>query len=222
MRFFRTRLSEVVRRTAVGGAGSPSPPGKGHVGRFGSPSGLRVLLAVAGIHRPLLQTCPPTKCGPFPPPGFPRPHQYYGPLRLPLRSPPLHGVAAYRVRRSQATTAVGSHGVSLLGRRRVSPVPLMALPPFHALYAAGFFGAASPSTSPLPWPSPSHPRLGSRLHPLRGKLLRRGRLRFMLRTGGLHPPKADSTLRFDAQVSPNAGRLLQRWLGPSFGRTCTG
>jgi hypothetical protein len=44
----------------------------------------------------------------------------------------------------------------------------------------------------------------------------------MLRTGGLHPPKEGSTLRFNAQVSLNAGRLLQRCLGTSFGRTCTG
>ena len=44
----------------------------------------------------------------------------------------------------------------------------------------------------------------------------------MLRTGGLHPPMEGLTPRFDAQVSPNAGGLLQRWLGPSFGRTCTG
>ena len=44
----------------------------------------------------------------------------------------------------------------------------------------------------------------------------------MLRTGGLHPPKEGLTPRFDAQVSPDAGGLLQRWLGPSFGRTFTG
>jgi len=57
---------------------------------------------------------------------------------------------------------------------------------------------------------------------LRGLRSRRGRLRFMLRTGGLHPPKADSTPRFDAKVSPDAGGLLRRRLGPSFGRTRTG
>jgi hypothetical protein len=44
----------------------------------------------------------------------------------------------------------------------------------------------------------------------------------MLRTGGLHPPEEGSTLRFDALISPNAGRLLQRCLGTSFGRTRTG
>jgi len=41
----------------------------------------------------------------------------------------------------------------------------MAVPPFHALYAAGFFGVASPSSSHLPWPSPTHTGLGSLLTP---------------------------------------------------------
>jgi hypothetical protein len=44
----------------------------------------------------------------------------------------------------------------------------------------------------------------------------------MLRTGELHPPEEGSTPRFDAQISPNAGELLQRCLGTSFGRTYTG
>ena len=57
--------------------------------------------------------------------------RYYGPLRLPLRSPPFRGYSAYRVRRSQSTPRVGTPRVSLLGRRRVSPVPTMAVPPFH-------------------------------------------------------------------------------------------
>jgi hypothetical protein len=58
--------------------------------------------------------------------------------------------------------------------------------------------------------------------PLRGECFRRGRLRLMLRTGELHPPKEGSTPRYDAQVSPNAGGLLQRCLGTSSGRTSTG
>src|SRR5262252_10502581 len=41
----------------------------------------------------------------------------------------------------------------------------MAVPTFHALYAAGFFEAASPSASPLPWPSSKLPGLGSQLAP---------------------------------------------------------
>ena len=44
----------------------------------------------------------------------------------------------------------------------------------------------------------------------------------MLRTGELHPPEEGSTPRFDTQVSPNAGGLLQRCLGASSGRTYTG
>ena len=35
-------------------------------------------------------------------------------------------------------------------------------------------------------------------------------------------PKEGLTPRFGAQVSQNAGGLLQRWLGPSFDRTRTG
>ena len=132
-------------------------------------SGWLGVVSHLGIHRPLLPAFPPTKGGPFPPPGFPRPHRYYGPLRPPLRSPRFRGFTAYTVRRSQATSSVGSRGVSLLGRRRVSPVPSLAFSPFHALYAAGFFGAASPSASPLPWPSPTDTRLGSRLAPSRGE-----------------------------------------------------
>src|SRR5262245_13291904 len=41
----------------------------------------------------------------------------------------------------------------------------MAVPTFHALYAAGFLGAASPSSSPLSWPSSVDPGLGSQLAP---------------------------------------------------------
>src|SRR6476620_7256484 len=39
----------------------------------------------------------------------------------------------------------------------------MAVPTFHALYAAGFFEAASPSASPLPWPASAAPGLGAQL-----------------------------------------------------------
>jgi hypothetical protein len=44
----------------------------------------------------------------------------------------------------------------------------------------------------------------------------------MLQTGGLHLPTEGLTPRFAARVSPRGGGLLQRWLGPSFGRTFTG
>jgi hypothetical protein len=66
------------------------------------------------------------------------------------------------------------------------------------------------------------PRARLPVGPSRGNVWRRGRLRFMLRTGELHPPEEGSTPRCDAQVSPDAGGLLQRCLGASFGRTCTG
>ena len=79
----------------------------------------------------------------------------------------------------------------------------------------------NPSSSHLPWPSPGEAGLGFRLCLCR-RALRRGRLHLMLRTGELHPPKEGVTPRSDARISPDAGGLLQRWLGPSFDRTCTG
>src|SRR5207248_11233827 len=63
----------------------------------------------------------------------------------------------------------GPRRVSLLGRRRVSPVPMMAVPTFHALYAAGFLGAACPRSSPRPWPSSGDTGLGSQLTPFGGE-----------------------------------------------------
>ena len=68
-------------------------------------------------------------------------------------------------------------------RRRPSPVPRSTFPPFRAPYAGGLVDAASPGASRRPWPSPVLARLGSPLLPLRGLPYRRGRLRFMLRTG---------------------------------------
>jgi hypothetical protein len=41
---------------------------------------------------------------------LPRPPQYYGPLRLPLRAHPLRRLAAYRARCSQATRELAPHG----------------------------------------------------------------------------------------------------------------
>src|SRR3990172_3801982 len=97
--------------------------------------------------------------------------QYYGPLRLPLPSRPLHGSSPLIGSDSPSPPLCWlSTGVSLLGRRRVSPVPTTAIPPFHALYATGFFGPASPSSSHLPWPSPTDTRLGSLLAPCGGNL----------------------------------------------------
>ena len=104
------------------------------------------------------------------------------PLAPPSRGDRLSGSALPGHRRGQPTGA-------LLGWRRVSPVPMMAVPPFHALYAAGFLGAALPSSSPLPWPSPLPPGLGSPWPPCGG--------RFSTRQASLH--------------------AADRWLAPSRG-----
>ena len=44
-----------------------------------------------------------------------------------------------------------------------SPVPRPTLPTFRSPYAGGFFGAALPGSSRLPWPSPLFAGLGSLL-----------------------------------------------------------
>src|SRR5262249_60348088 len=118
--------------------------------------------------------------------------------------------ARYRARRAQSTRRLAPPRVSLLGRRRLSPVPTMAVPTFHALYAAGFFGAASPSASPLPWPSPRPSGLGSQLSPYGGGITTR-QASLHAADCWLAPSLVEGlTPRFDAQVSPNAGGLLQR------------
>ena len=87
--------------------------------------------------------------------------------------------------------------------RGSSGLPLQALHPFPGLRLS------APGSAP---------RCPARA----GSFFRRGRLRFMLRTGGLLLPTGGSTPRFNAPISPYAGGLLQRRLGPSFGRTRTG
>ena len=194
------------------------------------PSGVlvRFLLGVVsllGIHQPLPPLGTWTKCGPFPGRvSAPSPSTvlWATPTPAPL-SPTSRVIPAYRVRLSQSTPLAGSPQGShcwggdgpLLFPRRLS---LRSTP--HTPQGSSVL--LTPSSSHLPWPSPTDTRLGSLLAPFRGILLRRGRLRFMLRTRGLHSPFESSTPRVDAQVSPNAGGLLQRWLGPSFGRTFTG
>jgi hypothetical protein len=74
-------------------------------------------------------------------------------------------------------------------RRRISPVPCSTLQTFRSPYAEGFLGAALPSSSPRPWPSPCGARLGSLFVPPRRGPLRRGRIRFMLRTACSLDPK---------------------------------
>jgi len=155
----------------------------------------------------------------------PSPLLWPPPTPAPL-SPVSRLLTVYRVRRSQSTVELAPRRSSAsggLGRRRVSPVPTSALPPFRALYAAGFFGAAPPSTSPLPWPSPTSSRLGSPLSRLSaGPPLDAAGFASCCGPVVCIRPRADSTPRFSAQVSPNAGGLLRRCLGTSFDRTSTG
>ena len=149
-----------------------------------------VWLALTGIHPRLPPPNTPTKCGPFPPTRFccPRHPRYYGPLRLPLRSPPFRASSAYRVRRSQSTWRAGipvrSHcwggDGSLLFPRRLSHHSTSLTPPgssglhFQALHPFRGLRQIVPGSAP-----------GCSLA---GIPFRRGRLRFMLRTGELHLP----------------------------------
>lgn len=123
--------------------------------------------------------------------------RYYDPLRLPPDTSPLPGdITGYRTSTLQGTFAV-------LGPGRASPVPAVTFSPFHAPYAGGFLDAARSGSSRLPWPSPNGTGLGSlSIHS------RRGRLRFMLRTGESHDPKGRSSSRFDAGLSTDAGDQL--------------
>src|SRR6266511_2157783 len=96
--------------------------------------------------------------------GFccPADHRYrYGLLRLPLGAPPLPGASGYRLRRSRAPQA-GNLRPHRPGPRRISPVQRWAVWSFRSHYAGGFLGAAAPSSSHRPWPSPSRSGLGSR------------------------------------------------------------
>ena len=147
------------------------------------------------FHPPSTQT----KYGPFPPPGFccPGPQRYDEPLRRPLRADPFRGDTAYRARCSQSPDRLAPRPALLLGRRRGSPVPTTAVPPFHAPYAAGCFGAACPRASPLPWPSPNTPGLGSLLAP----------------EGGFCSTRQASLHAADRWLAPS-----QRGLGPALRR----
>src|SRR6266542_524120 len=122
-------------------------------------------LALTGIHPRLPPPDTSTKYGPFPPRALPR---FFGTMgHSDSRSALAHFAGAPLIGSVAPSppSRVGFRTVSLLGRRRASPVPTTNLPPFHVPYAAGFFGAAFPSASPLPWPSPHRAGLGSRLLP---------------------------------------------------------
>ena len=71
-------------------------------------------------------------------------HQYCNPLRLLTRHPPGLRID---VLRPGVTKDVG------LRPREISLVALPAFPTFRSPYAGEFFEAASPESSPLPWPS---------------------------------------------------------------------
>ena len=177
-----------------------------------------------GTHQRLPSVSPQTKYGAFPLPWFCCQGLIGTVRRSDCRSALTHFAGPRLIGLGAPSPPVGWHPtVSLLGRRRLSPVPTMAVPTFHALYAAGFFGVAAPSSSPLPWPSSNAPELGSQLAP-RG-VGNHGAAGFASCCGPLactFPISEGSTPRFNAQVSPNAGGLLQRCLGTSFGRTSTG
>ena len=143
------------------------------------------------------------------------------PTAAPL-SPTSPLLTTYRARRSQSTRQLapdGSHcwggdGSLLFPRwlcQRSTPSTPLGSSGLHVQVLRPFHGLR-------PWIQDSAP---SWL--LSEGRSRRGRLRFMLRTAGLHLPDSEgSTPRFDAQVSPNVGGLLRRCLGTSFGRTSTG
>ena len=117
----------------------------------------------------------------------------------------------------------GTPRVSLLGRRRVSPVPTTAVPPFHVPLRRRVLRGC---ISKLFTPSMAFAHAPEARLPV--GLLAEGI--FSTRQASLHAAdwwvapllKEGSTPRFDARISPNAGGLLQRWLGPSFDRTSTG
>src|SRR5438105_375561 len=64
--------------------------------------------SLSGNHQRLPPANTQTKYGPFPPLGLccPEPRRYYGPLRLPLRTRPFRGNAAYRAHRSPSPQRV--------------------------------------------------------------------------------------------------------------------
>jgi hypothetical protein len=59
------------------------------------------------------------------------------------------------------TTGWHTRGHQTPVRRRISPVPCSAVRTFRSPYAGRFFQAASPKSSPVPWPSPCRKGLGS-------------------------------------------------------------
>jgi hypothetical protein len=152
---------------------------------------------------------------------LPRHHQYYGPLRLPLRSPPLHVHHAYRVRRSQSTHKLapcGSHrwggdGPLLfprwLSRRSTPSTPQgSSVLHFQALHTFRGLRHVDPGSAPC-WPLS-----GVRFSTRQASLYAADR-RFALSFRELDPALRRPGL-------PTRRRAATKGLGTSFGRTSTG
>ena len=103
-------------------------------------------MALTSMHHHIAPRSTPLKQGTFPPMRFCCPHhpQYDVPLRLLTRLRPGF--------RSDVLMPRLPRGVDPRPRE-ISLVALMALPAFRSPYAGGFFEAARPESSPLPWPS---------------------------------------------------------------------
>ena len=113
---------------------------------------------------------------------------------------------AYRPRLLPGTAGWRACGHLMPVRRRISPVPYSAVQAFRSPYAGGFLGAAIPSSSPRPWPSPGFQGLGSLLTPrIPRAVLRRCRIRITLRTACLLDPKRAFVValrRFGSLLAP--------------------
>jgi hypothetical protein len=97
---------------------------------------------------------------------------------------------AYRPRLLPGAAGWQARGRLMPVRRRISPVPHSAVQTFRSPCAGGFLGAAYPSSSPRPWPSPLSQRLGSPLFPWVSRTcLRRCRIHLTLRTACLLDPR---------------------------------
>ena len=159
--------------------------------------------------------------GPFPPPRLCCRGILSTTSRSDSRSPlPLLTAAGC----SRSTSWVGSPSRLTAGGETGLSCSSVNFPTIPRPLRRGVLQGRPPSASPLPWPSPLRARLGSPLlPPCRGGTFRRGRLHFMLRTGGLLTLLPRAFPRASSFGSPfTMAAVLQRWLGPSFGRTSTG
>jgi len=172
-----------------------------------------VLLALSAFTRSYLHQDAWTRQGAFPPARICcRARHWYA-------MPPSDGLSAGTPLRLTAYRSPCAGDCVIARRRRPSPVLISTLPPFRAPYAGGFVGAASPGASRRPWPSPTSTGLDSPLFPFRGWLYRRGRLRFMLRTGeslALHCGLCHGAS--PGRLSPGGGHQLPGGLVPTRAR----